>query len=77
MFSVEIFREMCYREDYASWNDRRVICMRMCQYTVLKCPTQAIFCELFTFTTNICSLFCGVECRILEEILAFLPTLNP
>ena len=50
--------------------------MRMCQYTVLICPTQAFFAN-FTFTTNICSLFCGVECRILGEILAFLPTFNP
>ena len=69
MFSVEIFSEMCYREDYASWNNRRVICMRMRQYTV-KMSHTGIFCELFTFTTNICSLFCGVECPILGENLA-------
>ena len=73
MFSVEIFREMCYREDYASWNNGRVICMPMC----LKMSHTGIFGELFTFTTNICSLFCGVECRILGEILAFLATFNP
>ena len=51
--------------------------MRMRQQTVLKSSHTGIFCELFTFTTNICSLFRGVECRILGEILSFLPTFNP
>ena len=30
--------------------------MRMRQYSLLKCH-RGIFCELFTFTTNICRLF--------------------
>ena len=38
----------------------------------LKIVPHSIFCELFTFTTNIC----GVECCILGENLAFLPKLS-
>ena len=38
--------------------------MLMRQYGLLKCH-RGILCELFTFSTSICRLFSGAECRVL------------
>ena len=68
MFSVEIFSEMCYREDYASWNNRRVICMSMRQYTVLKCPTQAFFANCLRSLPTFAACFVELNVLYWEKI---------
>ena len=75
MFSVEIFSEMCYREDYASWNNRRVICMRMRQYTVLKCPTQAFFANCLRSLPTFAACFVELNVVYWEKFSPFSPHL--
>ena len=75
MFSVEIFREMCYREDYASWNNGRVICMPMCQYTVLKCPTQAFLANCLRSLPTFAACFVELNVVYWEKFSPFSPHL--